>query len=163
MKSEAKKRAESREAAKAQEARKQKQKERAAGKIGEEPCLYCGKPTLCRKYIINPEAEHELPCCSEECFHKTGRFVDHDTRFRTPFYMVLLVFVIANLLLFSFQPATRWTYLPLFGMGITAFVCPLVFTRYERYQKFGIEKTRKIIRVVSAAVSAFALLLIICY
>ena len=163
MKSEAKRRTESREAAKAQEARKQKEKERAARTIQEEPCLYCGKPTLCRQYIINQGAEHELPCCSAECLDKTRQFVDYDTHGRMPFYMVLLVLVVANLVLLSLQTATRWTYLPLLGMGIAACVCPLVFTRYERYQKFGIYKTKIIIRVAAAVISAFALLQIICY
>nr|WP_319487325.1 hypothetical protein [uncultured Caproiciproducens sp.] len=163
MKSEAKRLAEQREAAKEQEEKKREAKKKAARTIEAEPCLYCGKPTLCREYIINQGAEHELPCCSEECFDRTKKFVDYDTHGRLPFYLVLLALVVANLVLISFKAATRWAYLPLFGMGITACVCPLIFTRYERYQKFGISKTKTVIRFIAAAISVFALILIICH
>jgi hypothetical protein len=139
----------------------QGQKKRVPPRCEAEPCLYCGQSTLCRDYIINPGAEHELPSCSAACFEKAGRFVDYDTRHRMPFYLVLLIMVVANLFLFGFKTKSRWEYLPMLGMSIATAVCPLVFSRYELYQKFGIRKTKAIIRVVAAALAAFALLLII--
>jgi len=161
MKSEVKKQAKRREETKKHEAGMQEEKVRAVRSIKEEPCLYCGKPTLCRDYIINPGAKHELPSCSKECFDKTRKFVDYDKHYRMPYYMVLLVFVVANLFLFGSNTATRWKYLPMLGIGIATCVSPLVFTLYERYQKLGIYKTRIIIRVVAAAIIVFALILII--
>lgn len=168
MKSEAKKQAQKREEARKHEAKKrelkqQEAKKRTPRKVEEEPCLYCGEPTLCRDYIINPGAKHELPSCSKECFEKTKNFVTHDKRYRTPFYAVLFVLVVANLFLLGFETPTRWKYLPMLGVSIAAFVWPLIFTRYERYQKFGIRKSRIIIRVIAAALAAFSVLLIVSY
>lgn len=141
--------------------KKEKIKERTARSSGPEPCLYCGKPTLCRDYIINPGAEHELPSCGVECFDKAKEFVDYDTRHRMVFYLVLLILVVANLFLLGFETMNRWKYLPMLGIGVATWICPLVFTRYERYQKFGIRKTKAIIRTVTAAIAVFALVLII--
>lgn len=166
MKSDAKKRAEIREEAAKQEAKKQQAKRQETKKprsIELQPCLYCGKPTRCPDYIINPEAAHELPCCSEECFDKTKKFVDYDTHKRKIFYFVLFILVVTNLILLGFEVMTRWRYIPLLGIGIAACVYPLIFTRYERYQKFGIRKTMIIIRIFAAVIAAFALLLIISY
>jgi hypothetical protein len=128
-----------------------------------EPCLYCGEMTLSGDYIINPGAKHELPCCSEECFIKTKAFVDYDAHHRMLFYGILFVMVVANLFVFGFKMVNQWMYLPMLGMGIAACVYPLVFTRYERYQRFGIRKTKRIIRIIALGISAFALLLTICY
>jgi hypothetical protein len=140
----------------------QGRKKQVTSKNEAEPCLYCGRLTLCRDYIINPGAEHELPSCSAACFEKTKQFVDYDTHSRLPFYLVLLVMVVANLFLLGFKTESSWEYLPMFGIGIATSVCPLVFSRYELYQKFGIRKTKAVIRVVAASVAAFALLLTIC-
>ncbi len=128
-----------------------------------EPCLYCGEMTLSRDYIINPGANHELPCCSEECFSHTKAFVDYDSHHRILFYGILFVLVVANLFVFGLKMVNQWMYLPMLGMGIAAFAYPLVFTRYERYQRFGIRKTKRIIRVIALGIAAFALVLTISY
>lgn len=128
-----------------------------------EPCLFCGEMTLCHDYIINPGADHELPCCSEECLNKAKAFVDYDSHHRILFYGILFVLVVANLFLFGFKIANRFIYLPMLGICIATCVYPLVFTRYERYQKYGISKTRTIIRVIAALVAAFAVILIVNY
>lgn len=161
MKSDAKKQAENREAAKKQEEIKRKAKERAERKVVKEPCLYCGKPTRCQDYIINPDADHELPCCSEECFEKTKAFVEYDKRYRKVFYVLLFLLVVTNLLLLGFGVNTGLKYLPMLCFSVAAGVFPLVFIRYERYQRFGILKTKLIIRIVAAVIAAFALALIL--
>lgn len=161
MSTKTKQQAQKRERAKQLEDLKREAKKKAARKIAAEPCLYCGRQTLCRDYILNPGAQHELPCCGEECFTKAKAFVAYDARRRIIFYLILLVFVSANLIFWSLNFEMRWKYLPMLGMGISAIVYPLIFTRYERYQKFGIRKTKEIIRAVAGAISAFALLLIL--
>jgi hypothetical protein len=137
--------------------------ERAERTIEAEPCLYCGEKTACRDYIINQGANHELPCCSEKCLDNVRVFVDYDARHRTLFYGILFVLVVANLILLGFKIVNWGIYLPMLGIGITTFVYPLVFTRYERYQRFGIRKSNTLIRVIAAGISAFALVLIISY
>jgi hypothetical protein len=42
-------------------------------------------------------------------------------------------------------------------------VFPLVFTRYERYQKFGIHKTKTMIRFAAFGIVVLALIFIIGY
>ena len=128
-----------------------------------EPCLYCGRPTLCREYIINPGAKHELRSCSSECFEKSRLFVDYDTHYRKLLYAVLFVLVAVNLLLFGYDVTVRWKYLPMLGMSIAVMVCPLVFTRYERYQSLGIRKTQTVIRIVVGVLAVLSIALIIGY
>ncbi len=127
------------------------------------PCLYCGSPTDCTDYIINPKARKELPCCSPECFSNTQKFVAWDKKWRTPFYLGLLVLVVTNLFLFGFMPDTRWKYLPMLGIGLLAALCPLVFAQYERYQALGLRRTTLIIRILAALVAAFAVVLMVFY
>ena len=160
MQTKAKKQAQRRSEAKRQEDLKRKAKEQAEQKVEAGRCLYCGNLTLCRDYVVNPGASHELPCCGEDCFEKANAFVEYDKHKRMVFYLILLVFVIANLFLLGFHIETKWQFVPLFGMGITTAVYPLIFTRYERYQRFGIKRTKRIIRTIAATISAFALLLL---
>lgn len=140
---------------------KRKVNEPAAYRGVKEPCLYCGTPTFCRDYIINPGAEHELPNCSRVCFEKTNLFIGYDRRYRRLFYTDLFILVVVNLLLLGYDVVARWKYLPMFGICIATFWCPLVFNRYERYQKFGIRKTKAVIRVVAAGLAVFSIALII--
>ncbi len=138
-------------------------KERTPRKNDAEPCLYCGEPTFSRNYIINPGAEHELPSCSEECFNKARYFVDYDRRYRMVFYFILLAMVVVNLFLLGCKVKSRWGYLPMVGMSTAAIIFPLVFTRYERYQKFGIRKTKIMIRVAAFGIVILGLVFIIGY
>lgn len=124
-----------------------------------EPCLYCGQETQCQEFIINPGARPELPCCSEDCFSATKDFIKFDVRYRTIFYLVMLVLVIANLILLGSGKMEHISYLPMLGMGCAIFAWPLIFTRYERYQKYGIHRTQVIIRVIAVGIALFALLL----
>lgn len=126
-----------------------------------EHCLYCGKPTLSIDYIINPGANHELPSCSGACFKKSQQFVSYDSHFRIWLYIALFVLVAANLLLLGYEVQTGWKFVPALGVSMAVFVCPLVFTRYERYQRLGIYKTRMIIRIAAAVLTVFFAVLII--
>ncbi|MDF3002174.1 MAG: hypothetical protein K0Q48_2293 [Bacillota bacterium] len=126
-----------------------------------EHCLYCGKSTLSRDYIINPGANHELPSCSGACFEKSQQFVSYDSHFRIWLYIALFVLVAANLLLLGYEVQTEWKYVPALGVSTAVFICPLVFTRYERYQRLGIYRTRIIIRTAAAVLTAFFAVLII--
>ncbi len=128
-----------------------------------EPCLLCGRPTQSGDYIINPGAGHELPCCSAACFDRAKTFTEYDRRRRPLYYGILFLLVVANLILIGFEMASRWMYLPMLGIGVATLVFPLAFTRYERYQKFGIRRTQVLIRIFAAAVVAFALVLTIAY
>jgi hypothetical protein len=138
-------------------------KERTTSKNEAEPCLYCGKATFSRNYIINPGAEHELPSCSEECFNKARDFVDYDRRYRMVFYFILLAMIVANLFLLGSKVESRWGYFPMMGIATAALIFPLVFTRYERYQKFGIRKTKIMIRFAACGIVILGLVLIIGY
>lgn len=128
-----------------------------------EKCVYCGRMTDSRTYIINPGASHELPCCCPECYERAQAFVARDKKFRMPFYLILAVLVVANMFFFALTPDTRWKYLPMLGIGAMAAVFPYVFARYDRYQSMGLKKTTVVVRVVAAALAVFAAVLIAAY
>lgn len=141
-----------------------KTSEKAKAKpVEPEKCVYCGRMTTSRDYILNPGAGHELPCCGTECYESAQAFVARDKRFRMPFYLVLTVLVVANLIFFALMPDTRWKYLPMLGIGTMAAVFPYVFARYDRYQAMGLKKTTAVVRVAAAAFAVFAAALIFTY
>ena len=115
-------------------------------------CIYCGKPLAEGEgKVVNPGAEWELLCCGQQCEKDMKDFAQRDARTKTPFYLILAVFVVANLFLFGYQPDTRWTYLPMMGICAAVAVHPYVFTRYNMYQRFGVRKTMKIVRIIALA------------
>jgi uncharacterized membrane protein len=124
-------------------------------------CLYCGKVTDNCDYIVNPGAYQELRCCGQSCFEKTQRFIIKDSKGKKNFYLVLFTLVIINLFLIALESRNTWSYFPMFGICLSVFVFPSVFVKYERYQTFGIEKTRRIIRVIVAGLAIFAIILMI--
>lgn len=123
-----------------------------------QPCLYCGQPTQSTEFIINPGAHKELPCCSEECYKKTQDFVGWDNKTRPLFYIILFVLAAVNLMFIGFTAEGFIQYIPLLGIGLLIAAIPSVFAHYERYQKLGIRKTQKIIRIVGGVLAAFAIL-----
>lgn len=128
-----------------------------------ERCLWCGRKTDSKAYIINPKARHELPCCGEECFGHMQKFVERDKRYRMMSYLILGALVVANLFFFGLMPDTRWKYLPMLGIGVFATIFPYVFASYERYQRFGARRTTMVVRVFTALFAVFSLLLIALY
>ena len=128
-----------------------------------EKCIYCGAPSDCRDYIINPKALHELPCCCGACYEQAMAFVRWDSKWRMRFYFGLTVMVVANLFLFGFTPDAWWRYLPMLGIAGLAALWPLVFARYERYQALGIRRTTVVVRVLAAGFALFAIVLMVTY
>jgi hypothetical protein len=129
----------------------------------QEKCIFCGKPTANRKHILNPRAKHELPACSAECLNESKAFLKQDTKFRKVFYLLEFAFILANLTLFAMNLLNRWSFVPLLGMGAVLYFFPMPFTRYESYQRLGIKKTVKVVRIVSVFLVLFSVLLIVVY
>ncbi|EOR21037.1 hypothetical protein A500_14653 [Clostridium sartagoforme AAU1] len=127
------------------------------------PCLYCGEKTDNRKFIINPKAREELPCCSTECMQEVRKFIDWDSHNRMKLYIMLFAFVILNLIFIGFNFDSRWRNLPLLFMATAVYFYPLIFTRYIRYQGLGIKKTVKVTKVISLLIAAFSIILIVNY
>ena len=125
-------------------------------------CIYCGKPVE-SGVVINPGAEWELVCCGEECERNMKDFTQRDAKTKTPFYLVLAVFVVINLFLLGFQPDIRWRFLPMLGICATVAVHPYVFTRYNMYQRYGVQKTMTIVRVIAVALMVFGVIAIAAY
>jgi hypothetical protein len=125
------------------------------------PCIYCGELTDNRRMILNPKANHELPCCSTDCYNSAKGFVDWDAHNRMKCYLLLFACVIVNLLSLGFEWTFRWRYLPLTGIGIVLYFYPLVFTRYTSYQKHGIKKTLLIVKKIAVGIALLGLILVI--
>jgi membrane protein YdbS with pleckstrin-like domain len=111
--------------------------------------------------ILNPKANHELPCCSAACYNSANDFVHWDVHNRMKCYLFLFTSVIFNLVSFGFEWTFRWRFLPLIAIGIVIYVYPLVFTRYAAYQRYGIKKTLRIVKGIAAAIALLGLILII--
>ena len=113
---------------------------------GKQKCIYCGKQTESKKFILNPKARHELPSCSAECLNEAKEFLKMDTVNRRTFYLLELVFIIANIIMFGMKIISRWSFIPMIGMGAILYMYPIPFTRYESYQTLGIKKTVILVR-----------------
>ena len=125
-------------------------------------CIYCGKPVE-DGIVINPGAEWELVCCDETCRKAMEAFSHRDAKTKTPFYLILAVFVVANIFVFGYKPDTRWQFLPMLGICAAVLVHPYVFTRYNMYQGLGVVKTMKIIRVIMAVLLVIGIVAIALY
>lgn len=125
------------------------------------PCIYCGNLTDNQRLILNPKAKPELPCCSAGCYNSAMDFVDWDAHNRMKCYLLLFVSVAANLVAIGLKWTFRWRYVPLTTIGIILYFYPLVFTRYKSYQKYGIQKTLRIVKGFAAGIALLGLLLII--
>ncbi|WP_040213219.1 hypothetical protein [Clostridium polynesiense] len=126
-------------------------------------CLYCGKKTDIKRFIINPKAREELLCCSGECLSNVRKFIDYDSKNRMKLYILLFILIVINLFFIGFDINSRWRYLPLLLIALSVYSYPLVFTRYIMYQRFGIIKTLRIVKVFCVFIAAFSVLLIISY
>jgi hypothetical protein len=116
------------------------------------PCIYCGLPTDNQKFIINPKAEHELPCCSGDCYKNTKVFIEWDVANRMKGYLLIAVCVVFNLFSLGFEWTYWWRYFSLTGIGTILIFYPLIFSKYTFYQKYGIKKTICIIRYIGIGI-----------
>lgn len=124
-------------------------------------CIYCGKPTTSKKFILNPKARRELPSCSAECLDESKKFLKMDTANRKTFYLLELVFIIANIVMFGMKIISRWSFVPMIGMGAILYMYPIPFTRYESYQTLGIKKTVVVVRYFAIFLVVLSLLMIL--
>lgn len=129
--------------------------------INEIPCLYCGKKTTSRKFIINPKAKEEMPCCSSHCMNEVRKFIEWDSYNRMKLYVMLFIFVALNLIILGFDWSSRWRNAPIICIAISVYFYPLIFTRYIRYQKLGIKKTIKSVKAISIFIVVFNILLML--
>lgn len=123
-------------------------------------CIYCGDLTDNRRMILNPKANHELPCCSTHCYNSAKDFVNWDAHNRMKGYLLLFTCVIINLVSLGFEWTSRWRSLPLTAMGIVLYFYPLVFSRYTSYQRYGIKKTLQIVKRFAVGIALLGLILI---
>lgn len=126
------------------------------------PCLFCGALTDERRYIVNPKAKRELPCCSSTCYTEAKRFIEYDAHARVRYYVLLTFLVVANLIIIGMGRTDWWIYLPMFGMGAVTLGYPLIFSRYERYQSLGIRKTLRVVRIAAACICVFSIIQMLC-
>lgn len=121
-------------------------------------CLWCGRPTAEYAYVLNPGGAPVLKCCCEEHYRQAESFIERDARFRPLFYVLLAFFAVASWIAIGFlgqEPA--WTSLPLVALSLLILVWPRVLPRYEYYLSLGLVKTRKVVRIVAAALLIFSL------
>ena len=117
-------------------------------------CLWCGQPTTETSYIVNPGGDPVLRCCCDEHYKKALAYVEKDNKIRNVFYIFMALLVAADLFMIGFDMPTKWAYMPLIGICLCVVVWPQVFTHYSLYLKFGLVKTRRVIRIIALLIAA---------
>lgn len=120
-------------------------------------CFWCGKPTRSRDYIVNPGGDPVIKCCCQDHYDLALDFIERDARARKPFWLVLFVLCLLNLVALGFEAEGFFGYLPLTGIAVAVLVHPSLLTRYALYTRFGLVRTRSIFRVLAAVVALLAL------
>lgn len=119
-------------------------------------CIYCGESLHTAKYQINPGAAKPLYCCDTPCYQKMRRYIEWDNRNRKYFYGLLCAMIVINMIMIGFHLEGFFQFFPMIGICITVIAFPMVFSRYEYYERFGLVTTRKIIRGVAGGLALFA-------
>jgi hypothetical protein len=120
-------------------------------------CFWCGSDDANPDYIVNPGGEPLIACCCKEHFDKANEFVRRDNKIRPAFYVILFIFVAIDMVLIGFGMTSKWAYLPLLGIAVTICAWPSVFTHYQFYCRFGLVKTKRVIRVISLALAVLSI------
>jgi hypothetical protein len=123
-------------------------------------CLWCGAPTSDHRYVVNPGGTPVLKCCCEEHYRLTEEFIERDSKYRNVFYIFIGIFAFLSWFAMWFDLEPAWSPIPLVGLALTVLVCPRVLPRYEYYLPRGLVRTRRIVRVIAAALLAFSLYLV---
>jgi hypothetical protein len=120
-------------------------------------CFWCGSDSADPDFIVNPGGEPLIACCCKDHFDQANAFVQRDNRVRPVFYVVLFVFVVIDMVFLGIGTKSRWAYLPLLGIALTVFAWPSVFTHYQFYCRFGLVKTKRVIRVIALALASLSI------
>ena len=119
-------------------------------------CIYCGKPLGKKPQIVlvGKDRKEKLLCCSVQCYDDTKRFIEWDRRYRLISYIVIAVCVGMNLFVIGNEVDRWWKYIPTVIIGICLSVWPLVFTHYHTYERYGITRTLKYVRLAGYVIIA---------
>lgn len=117
-------------------------------------CMWCGLSTTEAAYVVNPGGSPVLRCCCQSHYEHALAYVEHDNKVRTIFYIVMGILIAVNLFMIGLDLHTWWANLPLIGICLCVAIWPQVFTHYSLYLKFGLVRTRRIIRIIALAVAA---------
>ena len=122
----------------------------------EKRCIYCGRPITKKPVIVWMKKEkEEAQCCSTDCYNKTSRFIKWDKTSRLKAYVIIGICATLNLVFMGFSMKGWWTHIPLIVIGICLCKWPLVFMHFHNYERFGIPKTLRYVRLASLFLIVF--------
>lgn len=129
----------------------------------EKRCIYCGQPITKKPVIVWMKREkEEAQCCSTDCYNKTSRFIKWDKTSRLKAYVIIGICAVLNLVFMGFSMKGWWTHIPLIVIGICLCKWPLVFMHFHNYERFGIPKTLRYVRLASWFLIVFGSVITAC-
>lgn len=123
-------------------------------------CIYCGKPIGRKPQILweGKDKKEKLNCCCAACYNDTRRFIQWDKSARTKASLWMAVCVVINLILIGREAEVWWKYVPLMVIGACLCKWPLIFSHYHTYERYGIVKTLKYVRIAGGLIIAAGIL-----
>jgi hypothetical protein len=114
-------------------------------------CIWCNKP--CGPEITVEDKDGTYACCSEECRHKSEKFLRFGKRF-SPLFLGLIIACTVALIALSVT-APRLVSLPMAAMGFVILFFP--FCTPQTVQALGLKKSVLIGRIVGVIVIALGI------
>lgn len=126
-------------------------------------CVYCGMSHSEKKHKITASAgrkgdTHSLYCCGEECYNKMKNYIEKAAKINRVSYILAAVLVVMNLFIFGYHLNFRWMFIPMMGLAILIVLSPSLFVTYNVFEKFGVVKSVRAVRVVGIAIILFDVL-----
>lgn len=123
-------------------------------------CIYCGKP-LGKKPCslwVGKDRKEEVLCCSIQCCSDTQHFIEWDRKYRLISYIIIAVCAAVNLLVIGNGMDPWWSCLPTGAIGLCLAVWPFAFMHYHTYERYGIVKTLKYVRIAGGGIAALGII-----
>lgn len=123
-------------------------------------CIYCGKPVQATKYTLRAgkTGSEELYCCGIECYQNMKRYIESTSGKNNALYVIAALLVVANLFIFGYKLNFRWMYVPMMGLGVIVMLRPSLYVTNYMFERFGVVKTVKIVRIVGAVIVLLGML-----
>lgn len=126
-------------------------------------CVYCGNNHSEKKHKITASAgrkgdTHDLYCCSEECYDNMKKYIERAAKINRVSYIIAALLIVMNLFIFGYHLNFKWMFMPMMGLAILVVLSPSLFVTYNVFERFGVIKSVRTVRIVGIAIILFDIL-----